>query len=44
MNEKQKRASYWKANLKLVGLCLGIWSVVSFLFGIILVDQLNSNW
>ena len=42
MNEEQKRAAYWKANLKLVGLCLGIWFVVSFLFGIILVEQLNS--
>ena len=42
MNEKQKRAAYWKANLRLVGLCLGIWFIVSFLFGIILVDQLNT--
>lgn len=42
MNEEQKRAAYWKANLRLVGLCLAIWFVVSFLFGIILVDQLNS--
>lgn len=42
MNEEQKRAAYWKENLKLVGLCLAIWFVVSFLFGIILVDQLNT--
>lgn len=42
MNEKQKRAAYWKANLRLVGLCLSIWFVVSFLFGIILVEQLNT--
>ena len=42
MDEKQKRAAYWKANLRLVGLCLLIWFVVSFLFGIILVDQLNT--
>jgi putative solute:sodium symporter small subunit len=42
MNEEQKRAAYWKANLRLVGLCLTIWFVVSFLFGIILVDQLNT--
>ena len=42
MNEKQKRAAYWRENLKLVGLCLAIWFVVSFLFGIILVDQLNT--
>ncbi len=42
MNEEQKRAAYWKANLRLVGLCLSIWFVVSFLFGIILVEQLNA--
>jgi putative solute:sodium symporter small subunit len=42
MNEEQKRVAYWKANLRLVGLCLAIWFVVSFLFGIILVDQLNA--
>lgn len=42
MNEEQKRAAYWKANLRLVGLCLSIWFVVSFLFGIILVEQLNT--
>lgn len=42
MTEQQKRAAYWKANLKLVGLCLAIWFVVSFVFGILLVDQLNT--
>jgi len=30
------------SNLKLVALCLSIWFVVSYLFGIILVDQLNA--
>ena len=34
--------SYWKANLRLVGLCLVIWFVVSYLFGIILVEPLNN--
>ena len=28
--------------MKLVALCLSIWFVVSYLFGIILVDQLNA--
>jgi len=42
MNEKQNRAAYWKANLRLVGLCLSIWFVVSFLFGIVLLEQLNT--
>ena len=38
MSEKE---SYWKANLRLVGLCLAIWFVVSYLFGIVLVEPLN---
>ena len=37
-----KNSSYWTANLKLVALCLTIWFVVSYLFGIILVEPLNS--
>jgi putative solute:sodium symporter small subunit len=42
MSEQLSRQAYWKANLKLVALCLSIWFVVSYLFGIILVDQLNA--
>ena len=42
MNEEQREKAYWKANLKLVGLCLVIWFIVSYLFGIILVEQLNA--
>jgi putative solute:sodium symporter small subunit len=41
MSENSGQA-YWKANLKLITLCLVIWFVVSYLFGIILVDQLNA--
>ncbi|MEE4217137.1 MAG: DUF4212 domain-containing protein [Xanthomonadales bacterium] len=42
MSEQKNGQDYWKANLKLIGLCLAIWFVVSYLFGIILVDQLNA--
>ena len=42
MSEHKSRQDYWTANLKLVALCLSIWFVVSYLFGIILVDQLNA--
>jgi putative solute:sodium symporter small subunit len=35
-------SAYWKANLRLVFLCLTIWFIVSYLFGILLVDQLNT--
>lgn len=40
MNQQQ-RTAYWHANLKLVAACLSVWFVVSFLFGIVFVDQLN---
>lgn len=36
------RLAYWKANLRLIGLCLAIWFIVSYVFGILLVDQLNT--
>ena len=36
-----KNKNYWQANLKLMAFCLVIWFVVSYLFGIILVEQLN---
>ena len=38
---KDTYKDYWKANLKLVMLCLVLWFVVSFGFGILLVEQLN---
>ncbi len=51
MNESDEQAmrdadanaqAYWRANLKVIGLLLGIWFVVSFGFGILLVEQLNT--
>ena len=36
-----KAREYWMTNIKLVALCIAIWFVVSFGFGILLVDQLN---
>ena len=39
MTDKQ---AYWKENLRLVTILLVIWFVVSYLFGILLVDQLNA--
>ena len=38
----ENRAAYWKANLSLLTTLLVIWFVVSFGFGIILVDVLNT--
>ena len=34
--------SYWKTNLKYLAILLTIWFVVSYGFGIILVDELNT--
>jgi putative solute:sodium symporter small subunit len=36
-----KQRTHWQDNLRLVGLCLAIWFVVSFGFGILLVDLLD---
>jgi len=36
-----KAQEYWKANIQLVIICIAIWFVVSFGFGILFVDQLN---
>lgn len=37
----QAQQAYWKENLRLLAICLTIWFVVSYLFGILLVEQLN---
>jgi len=42
MGENKSRQEYWKTNLKLVAECLVAWFIVSYLFGIFLVDQLNA--
>lgn len=33
--------SYWRENLRLILICLTIWFVVSYGFGLLLVEQLN---
>ena len=37
----EKNQAYWRANLKLGAVLLSIWFVVSFGFGILLVEPLN---
>ncbi len=39
-SELQKK--YWKENLKYLAILLSIWFLVSYVFGILLVDQLNA--
>lgn len=40
--QRSNRLAYWRANLRLVGLCLGIWFVCSFGFGVLFVEELNT--
>ena len=43
MNDSNNSAAqYWAANVRLLTVCLVIWFVVSYLFGIILVEPLNN--
>lgn len=42
MAENGKMAEYWAANVRLLVICLVIWFVVSYGFGIILAEPLNS--
>ena len=39
---KQNRMAYWRANLRLVAICLLICFFCSYVFGILLVEQLNT--
>ena len=39
-NEKKKK--YWKKNLTYLAILLSIWFLVSFVFGIVLVEELNT--
>jgi putative solute:sodium symporter small subunit len=41
MPENDFKTEYWKKNLKYLAILLSIWFVVSYGFGIILVDQLD---
>ena len=36
------RKAYWRANLRLIAVLLTIWALVSVVFGILLIEQLNA--
>ena len=38
---QDRHRAYWRANLRLVGLLLALWFLVSFGFGILLAEPLN---
>ncbi len=41
MTQPEIRRQYWRTNLKYLGILLAIWFLVSYGFGILLVDQLD---
>jgi len=41
MAREQELQYYWKQNLKYIAILLSIWFTVSYLFGIVFVDQLD---
>ena len=42
MSDDARYAAYWRANLRLMGVLLFVWFLVSYGFGILLVEQLNA--
>jgi len=41
-SNQEKREAYWRANLRLMAVLLSVWFVISFLCGIVFVEQLNT--
>lgn len=37
----ENRIAYWRANLRLVAMCLVVWFICSYGFGVIFVEELN---
>jgi len=42
MSQQANRDAYWKANLRIMAVCLAIWFFVSFGLGILLVEPLDN--
>lgn len=42
MTKNLSRQEYWRRNLRLMAICLSIWFVVSYVFGILLAEPLNA--
>ena len=42
MADSEKRKAYWQANLRLTAVLLAIWFLISYLCGIVFVEQLNT--
>ncbi len=42
MADSEKRQAYWQANIKLTVTLLAIWFIISYLCGIVFVEELNN--
>lgn len=42
MSQTSDHNKYWKENLKYLSILLAIWFLVSYVFGILLVEELNT--
>jgi putative solute:sodium symporter small subunit len=42
MSSEENRKAYWKANVRLMVVLLSIWFTISYLFGIVFVEELNT--
>jgi len=42
MADSENRKAYWRANLRLTAIMLAIWFAISYLAGIVFVEQLNA--
>jgi putative solute:sodium symporter small subunit len=42
VNDKERYSAYWRANLRLVGVLLSVWFLVSYGCGILFVDALDT--
>ena len=42
MDRTQRRAAYWRSNVRVIAACLGVWAIVSLGLGIVLVEPLNA--
>ena len=38
----ENNSSYWQDNLRIISICLVIWLIVSYGFGLVLVEPLNA--
>lgn len=42
MAQDERRAEYWRTNLRIIGGCMAVWALVSLGFGILLAPVLNN--